>query len=124
METPFFLFGTVDFNGSGSIISPSGTLSTLGSNLEFTGSYTVNADCTGTMTLNSSLLSTSTSTGTTGMSTSSTSSSALSLSFVLVQPTVPFTPGSTTASRSLGPEIEFSMSSSGTQTLSGYGLPQ
>lgn len=103
-ETPFFLFGRVLFDGNGSIPVPSATPSSLGF-LQFSGSYTVNTDCTGTMTLNS--------VGSTGGST--TSDPSLSLTFVLTQPRV--------SDASMRPEIQFSQSG-GAQTLSGYGLAQ
>jgi hypothetical protein len=118
-EAPFFLFSLVQFDGNGNVISPSGTPSTLGGNLRFTGTYTVNADCTGTMTLSNAP---GTITGATG-SSSATSSSTLSLSFIVTPPTVPYNSASTTAVRSTGPEIEFSQSS-GSATLFGYGIAQ
>lgn len=99
-EAPYFLFGRVLFDGNGSIPAPSTTPSSLGF-LEFSGSYTVNTDCTGTMTLNSV--------------GSAAWDPLLFLTFVLTQPRVSDT--------SMRPEIQFSQSS-GIQTLSGYGLAQ
>jgi hypothetical protein len=118
-EAPFFLFSLVQFDGNGNVISPSGTPSTLGANLRYTGTYTVNPDCTGTMTITNAP---STVTGSAG-SSSTTASSTLSLSFVVTLPTVPSNAAGTAAVRSTGPEIEFSQSS-GTATLVGYGLAQ
>jgi hypothetical protein len=121
-EAPYFLFGLVQFDGNGNIIAPSGTPSTLGSNLRYTGTYTVNVDCTGTMTLKGSAPSSST-TGTTG-TTSTTSSVSLSLSFILTQPSVAYNGGGPTSrSGSIGPGIQFSQSGA-TETLEGYGIAQ
>lgn len=119
-EAPFFLFGLVQFDGNGNVIAPSGTPSTVGGNLRYTGSYTVNADCTGTMTLKAP----APSSGTTG-TTSTTSSTSLSLSFILSQPSVAFNGGSSSNARSgsVGPGIQFSQSSA-TETLEGYGIAQ
>jgi hypothetical protein len=117
-EAPFFWFASVDFNGSGSVIAPPVVPSTL-SYLQYTGSYTVNADCTGTMTLNPAP-STSSTTGT----SSTTSGSTLSVNFVLTQPSVPFNAGNPSQqASSAAPGIEFSLSS-GTKTLFGRGVAQ
>jgi len=105
-EAAFFLFGRVQFDGSGNIVAPAGTPSALGY-LQFTGTYTVNTDCTGTLTLGSA--------STTGGGTSVTSGSTISVGFVLTQPSVPFNGNR--------PVIEFSQSSA-TQTLFGYGEAQ
>ena len=105
-EAAFFLFGRVQFDGSGSIVAPAGTASALGF-LQFTGTYTVNTDCTGTLTLGSA--------STTGGGTSVTPGSTISVGFVLTQPSVPFTGNR--------PVIEFSQTSA-TQTLFGYGEAQ
>ena len=99
-ETPLFLFGRVLFDGNGGIPAPPVTPASLGF-LQFVGSYTINTDCTGTMTLNSV--------------GSSNSDPSLSLAFVLTQPRV--------SDASMRPEIQFSQSSAA-QTLSGYGLAQ
>jgi hypothetical protein len=115
----FFLFASVDFNGAGTIVAPSVAPSSL-SSLQFTGTYTVNPDCTGTMTISNAPASSSSS----ATGSSSTSSSKLSLSFTLTQPSVLFNPGTPTATaRSFGPGIEFSQSSS-SGTLFGYGVAQ
>ena len=99
-ETPYFLFGRVLFDGNGRIPVPSTTPSSLGF-LQFSGSYTVNTDCTGTMTINSV--------------GSAAWDPLLFLTFVLTQPRI--------SDASMRPEIQFSQSS-GVQTLSGYGLAQ
>jgi hypothetical protein len=118
-EAPFFWFASVDFDGNGNVIVPSVVPSSL-SYLEYTGSYKVNADCTGTMTLSPNTGASSSTTGT----SSTTSSSALSVYFILSQPTVPFNPGNPSQQASSpSPGIEFSLSS-GMETLSGRGIAQ
>jgi hypothetical protein len=118
-EAPFFWFASIDFDGNGNVIIPSVVPSAL-SYLQYTGSYKVNADCTGTMTLKSNTGASSSTTGT----SSTTSSSALSVYFILSQPTVPFNPGNPSQQASSpSPGIEFSLSS-GTETLSGRGIAQ
>jgi hypothetical protein len=104
-EAAFFLFGRAQFDGSGNIFAPAGPPSAL-SFLQFVGSYTVNTDCTGILTLGtvSNVAGTLVNPG-----------STVSLSFVLTQPSVPFTGNR--------PVIEFSQSSA-TQTLFGYGEAQ
>jgi len=103
--TPFFIFGHVQFDGSGNLLAPSGSQSSLG--MQFVGTYTVNNDCTGTLTLNST-------NGTTGTTTGSTTgtTSSLPLNFVL-------TSGNQSSISSV-PEIQFTQSS-GTQILLGSG---
>ena len=109
-QAPFFTFGLVQFDGNGNMTSQSGT-SSLGY-LQFAGTYTVNADCTGTMTLsNATNTSTSGNNGGTGTTTSTTGTS---VNFVLIQPS---------ASSGGSPQISFSQSGSG-QTLFGTGIAQ
>ena len=109
-QAPFFTFGLVQFDGNGNIMTQAGA-SSLGY-LQFAGTYTVNADCTGTMTLsNATVTSTSgsTGTGTTAPATGAT------VNFVLIQPI--------DSGSSAPPEIAFSQSGSG-QTLFGTGIAQ
>jgi hypothetical protein len=101
---PFFLLGRVQFDGSGSILSQAATSSSL-SFLQFAGSYAVNTDCTGTMTLGSN-----SSTGTVP-----TSGTTLSVNFVLTQPSFP--------GISMRPDIQFNVFN-GTETLFGRGQAQ
>jgi hypothetical protein len=108
-EAPFFTFGLVQFDGSGNIIPQAGTSSL--SYLQFTGTYSLNVDCTGTMTLsNATNSSTSGSTG-----AGSTSTTGTSLTFVLIQPN--------SSGPSSSPVIFFSQSGSA-QTLYGTGIAQ
>jgi hypothetical protein len=104
---PFFVFGRVQFDGSGNLIAPSGTQSSLG--LQLVGTYTVNNDCTGTLNLN---LTNGTTGTTTGSTTGTTSNSSLPLNFVL-------TAGNESSSSST-PEIQFTQSN-GMQLLFGSG---
>ena len=104
-EAPFFLFALVQFDGNGGI--QAGTTSALGF-LQFAGSYTLNPDCTGTMSLdNGTAISSTVSTAQAG--------SALALNFILIQ--------QETTHGAPAPEIAF-VQASGTQTLSGYGVTQ
>lgn len=145
-EAPFFFFALVQFDGNGNVISPSASSSITGSSsstgtssplgyLQFTGTYTVNPDCTGTMTLNAfpSSMSltvgkstTSTGTGTTGTgtgtSTTASTNPPLTLNFILTQATVPVSTAPSTA-RYDGSGIQFSLST-GTETIVGYGVGQ
>ena len=130
---PFFFLARVVFDGNGNVVSQSGTPSSL-SFLQFTGTYTVNTDCSGTMMLNTSN-STGTGTGTTTTNgtgtttttgtgtTSGTTASTLSVSFVLTQPMVPFSGGTPAVGGSTKPGIQFSVFSN-SQTLYGYGRAQ
>ncbi len=157
-ETPLFFFGLVQFDGNGNVItpvssssassssgsSPNGTPASSGLGyLQFTGTYTINPDCSGTLTLTPSpnglalgATSTSTSgtgtsetgtsgTGTTGTGTTGTgtsTSTTLTLDFVLSRAS--FIPAQGTAAPRFGvPEIEF-VGSNATQTISGLGVAQ
>jgi hypothetical protein len=101
---PFFLIGRVQFDGNGNILPQAATPSSL-SFLQFAGSYTVNADCTGTMTLGSNTVA----------AAFTIPGPTLSANFVLTQPSV--TGGST------GPDIQFNLFN-GAETLSGRGQVQ
>ncbi len=131
---PFFLFGVLQFDGNGNVVAPSASTSPLGY-LEFTGTYKVNADCTGTMTLgipttvSSSGISTGTGTST-GIGTGTTTStgttgpaanlSTTTLNFVLTEPEAEVSPsGEAPLAGQAKPMITFS-GASGSQTLEGY----
>jgi len=105
-------------------VTPNGTPSSLGF-LQFGGSYKVNTDCTGTLTLTSTNANTTTG-STTGSSTSGSttaSNSSLTLNFILSQPMVPFTGAGVIPGASTSPIIQFNMSNS-TETLFGFGQAQ
>ena len=104
-ESPFFLFALVQFDGNGGVLA--GTPSAL-SFLQFAGSYTLNPDCTGTMSLNNAAASSS-------VFECAPTGTALALSFILIQPA--------TTHGAPAPEIAFTQASA-TQTLSGDGVAQ
>jgi hypothetical protein len=113
---PVTVIGYLDFNGAGQIVSPSGlggsststTSSSSGSvtfsALQYTGTYSVNADCSGTLTINNSSTASTTSgtgtttTGTTTTGTSTTGSTttsgsaatqSITINFVITPPSAP-----------------------------------
>jgi hypothetical protein len=145
-EAPFFFFGLVQFDGNGNIVSPptltsastapaapsNGMSSSPGLNyLQFTGTYTVNSDCSGSLTMTSSAgamaltatptTSTGTS-GTTGTTGTTTTTTSVTLDFVIEPATIAINQGAS-AARYTAPELEFS-ESSGSQTILGYGIAQ
>jgi hypothetical protein len=97
--TPFFVFGRVQFDGTGNLIALPSAQSSIGR--QYVGTYTVNNDCTGTVSLNS--------TGSTTAGSVTGSTPALALNFVMN--------GSASSST---PQIQF-MQSGGTQLLVGSG---
>jgi len=101
---PFFLIGRVQFDGNGNVVPQAATPSSL-SFLQFAGTYAINPDCTGTMTLGSNTVP--------GPFTAP--SPTLSVSFVLTQPSV--------ADVSMRPDIQFNLFN-GSETLSGRGQVQ
>jgi hypothetical protein len=110
------VIGYLDFSGSGQIVAPadsSGISSSVPaatpSLFAFTGTYSVNPDCSGTMTISSS--STSSSTGTT--TGNSSTSQSITVSFVITPPAGPST----------GPEISIGFSTPD-QSGTGYALSQ
>jgi hypothetical protein len=113
---PATVFARVNFDGAGNIlpqIVPSG--SPLAS-FQYMGTYTVNLDCSGTMTL---------SPVTTGTTTGATTPPSVKVNIVLIPPIAYLTGNQTTlpSGSAARPGIEFTLSSA-TQTLSGFGLPQ
>jgi hypothetical protein len=117
-SVPSIQFGYIDFDGAGQIIAlpntgagststafnsgSSSTSNTMFSALQFTGTYSVNPDCSGTMTLSNSSTSTASTTGTsttatgtttttgsTGSSTSSTTNQSITVNFVITPPVNP-----------------------------------
>src|ERR1700722_2257856 len=119
---PVSVFGVVTFDGAGKIlpqIVPSG--SPLGS-FQYKGTYTVNLNCTGTMTLGPATSASSTTTTT----TTTTSSAALTVNFVLTPPITYPTTNAYSASPSgnaFRPGIEFTLTSAA-ETLAGFGIAQ
>ena len=107
-QAPFFTFGLVQFDGNGKI-TPQSSNSSL-SYLQYSGTYTINPDCTGTMTLNNATTTATTGTGGT------TSPTGTSVNFVLIQ-------SSPSSNGSSSPQIAFSQSGTG-QTIFGTGIAQ
>jgi len=92
-SAPSAVIGYLDFDGAGHIVALSSmTPSPIGSNpttftaLHYTGTYSVNSDCSGTMTISNSSPATAT-TGSTG--SASGGSQGMLLNFVITPPTAP-----------------------------------
>jgi len=122
-SSPFALIGYLDFNGAGKIVAlPSNSSSSSNgtmtfSALQYTGTYTVNSDCSGTMTITNSDLASSTNTSaTTGATTADTAASSVTLNFVI-------TPPSQQAGSSQSPGLVLSYSM-GDNSGTGYALAQ
>ena len=133
---PFSLITLVYFNGGGNIIANPASAQTV--SLQSVGTYTVNADCSGTMTLTSapsSSTSTATSTGTSGSASTSgaasgagpastASSTKFTVSFVLTAPTVTVSLGNLNLSTyPLNPGLILGVSNTN-ETASGFGTFQ
>ncbi|HTR34721.1 MAG TPA: hypothetical protein VMH80_02390 [Bryobacteraceae bacterium] len=143
------ILGEVVFDGAGNIAMPASApipsptpLSANGNSssnaeptsltsLEYTGTYSVNADCSGTMTISSSSAaltpgssgSSGTSTTTSGGGSSSTAQS-LTISFVISQPAISGAPGIARVNEFVqSPELSLTFSDS-SQTGWGYALAQ
>jgi hypothetical protein len=106
---------SVTFDGAGNVITqPVTSPSPLGS-FQFTGTYTVNLNCSGTLTLNSPK---STATGT------SATPALINANFVLIPPVAFVSTGTATLTGSADrPSLLFTTASS-TETISGYGRAQ
>jgi hypothetical protein len=131
---PFVLLGRAHFDGNGNIVADQTSPVSPLPMLDFTGTYTVNADCSGTMTLiaqNTSTSTTGTGTGTgagigtgTGTTGTTTTTSPITVNFVLGQPSITVTPGSPTVNwNTLHPALSISVSNAN-QTAFGYGMAQ
>jgi hypothetical protein len=111
---PVTFFASVTFDGNGNVVpQPVASSSPLGS-FQYAGTYTVNLNCTGTLTLAAPPK--------TGTPTSVTP--LVTANFVLIPPVAYVSNGTTTLSGSADrPSLLFSTSNS-TQILSGYGRAQ
>jgi len=111
---PVTFFASVTFDGNGNVVAqPVASSSPLGS-FQFTGTYTVNVNCTGTLTL-----STPPATGSTTAATP-----LINGSLVLIPPVAYVTTGTATLTGSADrPSLLFTAASS-TETISGYGRAQ
>jgi hypothetical protein len=113
-EQPATFFAVVRFDGNGNVIAQTVGGSSPLASFQMTGTYTVNLDCSGSMTLNTA--STSATTGTT--------SPALKVSFVLTPPAQFPTPGAIAVSGySSRPGIEFTAWNAN-ETFFGLGTAQ
>ncbi len=121
---PSVIIGYLDFDGAGHIItlasstsSPSSTSTSSTSSsstftsLQYTGTYTVNVDCSGTMTISPASASSTTGTTTTG----TTSTGSMTLNFVITPPATP------SGNESPGLDLSFSNAA---ESGSGYALVQ
>jgi hypothetical protein len=120
---PVTLFAVVTFDGGGHIIQQTVAPGSSLGNFQYTGSYSVNANCAGTMTLTP--IGSTTTTGTTTGTTTSTAS-PLTVNFVLTPPLTYATTNAysaTPSGYSSRPGIEFTFMS-GTETLMGMGIAQ
>jgi hypothetical protein len=116
---PVSVFGVVTFDGAGNVIPQTvASGSPLGS-FQYKGTYTVNLNCSGTMTLGPVPPA-----GTT--TTTTTTTPSLTVNFVLTPPITYPTTNAFSASPSGNasrPGIEFNVTSAG-ETLSGFGIAQ
>jgi hypothetical protein len=112
-EQPATFFAVVRFDGNGNVIAQTVGASSPLASFQLTGSYTVNLDCSGSMTLNTATTSTGSATGT-----------PLMVSFVLTPPAQYPTPGAIAVSGySSRPGIEFTAWNSN-ETFFGFGTAQ
>jgi hypothetical protein len=122
---PSAVIGYLEFDGAGHIVALSSmsastsTASTFTA-LQYTGTYSVNSDCSGTMKIGNSSSATGTATTTTGSTTSGTSGSSqsLTLNFVI---TPPQAPGGGAFAPAPGLDLSFSTAD---ESGSGYALAQ
>jgi hypothetical protein len=125
-EQPVTFLAEVHFDGNGNVVSQRvGDASPLAS-FQLTGTYTVNMDCSGTMTLTGSTPSTSTGAGTgTGVGTTMSSTpTPVTLNFVLTPPSQFLSNSAQILSGfATRPAIEFTLSNS-SETIFGFGTAQ
>jgi hypothetical protein len=121
--------GRVLFDGTGKVLdgTTTGTITPL-SILQYTGTYTVNSDCTGTLKLTQQQAAAAPPPGGTGMPTTPTTTPATSItaSFVITNPIVQVNSTGSVAFQSpfgLRPTLLFSLASQ-TQVVSGIGTAQ
>ncbi len=115
-SVPSVMIGYLDFDGAGHITTLASTSTSSSStftSLQYTGTYTVNVDCSGTMTI--SPTSTSSTSGTTGTTTGTTSTGSLTVNFVITPPATP------SGNESPGLDLSFSNAA---ESGSGYALVQ
>jgi len=122
---PFVLLGRAHFDGNGNIVADQTSPNSPLAILDFTGTYTVNPDCSGTMTLMvPNTNTTATGTGTSTTLTGATSTSPMTVTFVLGQPSISVPAGSPAINwNTLRPSLSISVSNAN-QTAFGYGMAQ
>jgi hypothetical protein len=120
---PVTFLASVYFDGNGNVVAqPVASGSPLGS-FQYSGTYTLNVNCTGTLTLNTPPATGSSATGTT-TTTTTTATPTISASFVVIPP-VAYVPNGTAVLTGSAdrPSLLFTSANS-TQTISGYGRAQ
>jgi len=114
---PVTVLGDVSFDGNGNIVPLAVSSSSPLSNFQYAGTYTVNLNCTGTLTLTT--VPKTTTTGTTPGTAVGT------VNFVLVPPVAYVTSGTATLTGSAArPSLLFSAGGTAAVAISGYGRPQ
>jgi hypothetical protein len=115
VQQPATLFARLRFDGNGNVILDTvASGSPLGS-FQYAGTYTVNLDCSGSITLTPAASPTGTSTS---------SASAISASMVLIPPIAYVTNGTASLTGSADrPSIQFTLTNAG-ETFTGYGRAQ
>jgi hypothetical protein len=110
---PVTFFARLRFDGNGNIIPDTVTSPSPLASFQYVGTYTVNLDCSGSMTL-----------GPVPSATGSTTTPSITASFVLIPPVAYVANGTATLSGSADrPSIEFTLMGTN-QTLFGFGRPQ
>jgi hypothetical protein len=120
---PVNFLGVVTFDGAGNVIPQTVASSSPLGAFQYKGTYTLNANCSGTMTL-SSPTSTTTATGT--GTTTSTTASPITINFVLTPPiTYPTTNAysATPSGYASRPGLQFNFINS-SEAISGFGIAQ
>lgn len=117
---PATIFGRVFFDGGGNIVPQTVASGSPLASFQYAGTYTVNLDCSGTMTLTPGGSATGVGTG-----AGTSAANSVKVNFVLIPP-IAYLTGNTSSLPSgsaARPGIEFTLSNS-TATLAGFGLPQ
>lgn len=121
---PATIFGRVFFDGGGNIVPQTVASGSPLANFQYAGTYTVNLDCSGTMTLTPGGSTTGAGAGP-GTGTGTAAATSVKVNFVLIPPIAYLTGNSSSlpTGSAARPGIEFTLSNS-TATLAGFGLPQ
>jgi hypothetical protein len=115
---PVIFFASVTFDGNGNVVPQTVTSPSPLGNFQYAGTYTMNLNCTGTLTLSAPPK-----TSTTGTTTTSTTP-LITANFVLIPPVAYVTTGTASLTGSADrPSLLFTTSNS-TEVISGYGRAQ